>query len=76
MKPEAVTCPECGGPMVSRTARVGGRRFWGCKQFPKCKGTRNTDGESPEERRAFEGFEPGDEGSPSERQARNDRRRW
>jgi len=51
MKPENLTCPECGEPMVSRANSVTGQRFWGCSNFPTCKGTRNTDGESRDERR-------------------------
>ncbi|NOS71143.1 MAG: four helix bundle protein [Verrucomicrobia bacterium] len=38
-KPE---CPNCGKPMVLRTARKGtkaGQPFWGCSGFPDCKGT-------------------------------------
>jgi len=37
------TCPQCGSPMVKRTARQGqhaGDRFWGCPQYPKCQGIR------------------------------------
>ncbi len=49
-KPENVSCPECGGPMVSRANRRDGTRFWGCADYPRCRGTRNTDGEAPEER--------------------------
>ena len=40
-------CPTCGGPMVLRTARKGdrtGSQFWGCCDYPKCKGTRPGDG--------------------------------
>lgn len=36
------TCPNCGKPMVKRTARQGskaGRPFWGCPGYPDCKGT-------------------------------------
>ncbi len=36
-------CPNCGEPMVKRTARSGtnaGSQFWGCPAFPKCRGTR------------------------------------
>lgn len=50
MTPENVTCPVCDGPM---TSRVNGRtlqRFWGCVDYPRCNGTRNTDGEAPHER--------------------------
>lgn len=49
-KPENVTCPECGEPMVSRANKATGQRFWGCSNFPTCKGTRDTDGESWRER--------------------------
>ena len=49
-KPENVTCPDCGGPMLSRLNKVTEQRFWGCKDYPKCKGTRDTDGRSKAER--------------------------
>jgi four helix bundle suffix protein len=35
-------CPECGSPMVLRTARQGknaGSQFLGCSAYPSCKGT-------------------------------------
>lgn len=35
-------CPRCGEPMVLRTAKTGkgaGQQFWGCPDYPKCKGT-------------------------------------
>lgn len=35
-------CPQCGKAMVLRTARTGknaGQQFWGCSDYPKCKGT-------------------------------------
>ena len=34
-------CPQCGKPMVLRTAKSGrhaGRQFWGCSAYPDCKG--------------------------------------
>lgn len=31
-------CPRCGSPMRRRSGRYG--RFWGCSQYPRCKGTR------------------------------------
>lgn len=37
------SCPNCGKPMLLRTARKGqkaGQPFWGCTGFPECKGTR------------------------------------
>ncbi len=40
----ALTCPLCGKPMVERIAKTGltaGSAFWGCSQFPVCKGTRD-----------------------------------
>ena len=36
------SCPQCGSPMVLRTARKGANRgnsFWGCQKFPECRGT-------------------------------------
>ena len=36
-------CPACGRKMVERTAKRGpltGNRFWGCSDFPACRGTR------------------------------------
>lgn len=39
----AVTCPDCGGSMVHRSAKRGanaGSLFWGCSSYPRCKGTR------------------------------------
>lgn len=37
------SCPECHSPMVKRTNRNGynpGSQFWGCTQWPACKGKR------------------------------------
>lgn len=37
-------CPECGSEMVLRKAKRGqnaGNEFWGCIEFPKCRGTVN-----------------------------------
>lgn len=36
-------CPQCGSGMVMRTARKGanaGGAFWGCSNFPSCRGVR------------------------------------
>jgi restriction system protein len=36
-------CPDCGLPMIERTARRGpraGGRFWGCTAYPRCHGIR------------------------------------
>jgi restriction system protein len=38
------TCPKCGSPMVLRETKKGqnaGKQFWGCSNFPKCKGILN-----------------------------------
>jgi restriction system protein len=38
-----IRCPDCGSPMVARTARRGrfaGETFWGCSRYPVCGGTR------------------------------------
>jgi four helix bundle suffix protein len=37
-------CPQCGKPMVLRTAKTGqnaGKQFLGCSDYPDCKGARN-----------------------------------
>lgn len=37
----APLCPQCKATMVQRTARKGvnaGKNFWGCSQYPKCRG--------------------------------------
>lgn len=47
-KPEGVKCPECGGEMISRKGAYG--VFWGCKKYPKCRGTRDSEGKSKEDR--------------------------
>jgi restriction system protein len=39
---DSPVCPNCGKPMVLRTARRGanaGNQFWGCSAYPSCKGT-------------------------------------
>ena len=38
------SCPSCGIKMVERTAQKGnnvGQKFWGCRNFPKCRHTFN-----------------------------------
>lgn len=38
------SCPKCGNAMVRRTAKSGanaGNSFWGCSQYPGCRGVRN-----------------------------------
>ncbi len=41
-----LACPSCGTPMIRRTAKRGvnaGSDFWGCADYPKCRGTRPID---------------------------------
>ena len=33
-------CPKCGADLVLRTSKKSGYQFYGCSQFPKCRGTR------------------------------------
>ena len=33
------TCPRCSIKMVSRQSTQGGKRFWGCRNYPQCKET-------------------------------------
>lgn len=42
-QPSNIACPLCSQPMVKRKSRKGanaGQEFWGCSNFPSCKGTR------------------------------------
>ena len=38
--PQDLACPVCHGSMVKRHARELGKMFYGCLDYPKCKGTR------------------------------------
>jgi protein gp37 len=52
-----------------------GQRFWGCNAYPKCRGTRDTDGEAPQ--RTTRADQVDDESDlPSERARRHDDGRW
>lgn len=45
--PDTPVCPKCASGMVKRKARQGvraGQEFWGCSQFPKCRGIIKTTG--------------------------------
>jgi restriction system protein len=38
------SCPRCGRQMIQQVARRGanaGKSFWGCSNYPKCRGTRD-----------------------------------
>jgi restriction system protein len=42
LEPAQKRCPQCGHPMIMRTAQRGpdaGQQFWGCSQFPRCRAT-------------------------------------
>jgi restriction system protein len=42
-EPETPKCPDCGKRMILRKARKGahaGEPFWGCSNYPRCRGTR------------------------------------
>lgn len=43
-------CPRCNSPMVERSNRFSGNQFFGCSQFPSCRGTRRSDGSATERR--------------------------
>lgn len=45
---EDVKCPECYKKMVSRKGQYG--TFWGCTDYPNCRGTRDSMGRSKAER--------------------------
>lgn len=45
---EDVKCPDCDGEMVPRDSQYG--KFWGCKAYPRCKGTRDSNGDSKDDR--------------------------
>lgn len=47
---EETLCPECGEKMISRKGAYG--VFWGCSTYPKCSGTRDSEGRSKAERAA------------------------
>lgn len=51
----APLCPKCGGEMVVRRRRSDGHKFWGCKAFPRCRGSRNYRGEDkqPQPKKEF-----------------------
>ena len=56
---EDVKCPNCDGPMTPRTGQYG--KFWGCKAFPSCKGTRDSMGRSKKDREEWKGEKQGDD---------------
>jgi predicted RNA-binding Zn-ribbon protein involved in translation (DUF1610 family) len=47
---DTLACPDCGSDMALRTNRQNGNKFWGCKKYPNCRGTRDENGLSKAER--------------------------
>lgn len=47
---DTLLCPECNYEMALRTNRTNGNKFWGCKKYPNCKGTRDENGLSRQDR--------------------------
>lgn len=41
-----VVCPKCGGSMVQKARKSDGHKFWGCKAYPRCNGSRNVENHS------------------------------
>lgn len=56
-------CPSCDGDMVQRTNRIDGTKFWGCKNYPTCKGIVQLEEED-------------EDLVPTDSLRRNDKRRW
>ena len=73
---EETLCPECGKRMKSRTGKYG--VFWGCSDYPNCRGTRDSQGRSKAERDAQRDQEPTGEIEESaiDRIAENDKYRF
>lgn len=47
---DTLLCPDCNGEMALRTNKTNGQKFYGCKKFPNCRGTRDEEGLSRAER--------------------------
>jgi restriction system protein len=64
-------CPLCGKLMVVRTARKGkqsGSQFWGCSEYPECRGTRKLQSDRSD-------GSDGSDGSDQNQAARSERNR-
>jgi len=71
---EEVLCPECNKKMKSRTGKYG--VFWGCSDYPNCRGTRDSMGRSKAERDAAKETEEEVEPSAVDKIAENDKYRF
>jgi len=49
---EAPECPLCGDRMVSRKGKFG--KFWGCINFPKCRGHQKEDSDITDDPQNFD----------------------
>lgn len=49
-------CPECSELMVRRSGKYG--KFWGCPNFPRCRGTRSMNSPKPEFKKKQAEFKP------------------
>ncbi len=47
---EDYKCPDCGSAMKERRNRQNGNKFYGCTKYPECRGTRDENGLSRQER--------------------------
>lgn len=66
---EETRCPDCNSLMISRKSQHG--IFWGCVNYPKCKGTRDSMGRSKAERDKYN-----EEKEDKEDDTTNPKRRW
>ena len=59
LKPEPF-CPSCGGRMKLKRPRPDQdwEPFWGCMNYPNCKGTRNIDEETGKALDSYEDIDP------------------
>lgn len=51
-----VNCPDCGSPMVLRTAKKGpfaGQKFYGCSRYPECKAIVQYEGDDSDETKDY-----------------------
>ena len=51
-------CPTCGGKMLKRFRRWDNQPFWGCENFPDCRGVVNMDGSVGRNRKDEDGNIP------------------
>lgn len=47
---DTLLCPDCNAEMTLRTNRTNGQKFYGCKKYPTCRGTRDENGLSRQDK--------------------------